>query len=66
MGAGIIPDLKALDAAHVTGAHAALTQATVALSLAVQAEGMRDINEVQPWASVIAQHLKAALDALGG
>jgi hypothetical protein len=64
-GNGIIPDLKAAAAGKTPGADAALQQAMLAENLAVQAEGKNDINEVQPWAKVVADHLKAALDALG-
>jgi hypothetical protein len=65
MGNGIVPDLKDAVAAKVPGAEAALKQANLAWTIAVQAEAKSDVNEVQPWAKVVADHLKAALDALG-
>jgi hypothetical protein len=65
MGNGIIPDLKDAVAAHVPGAADALKQANLAWTLAVQAEAKSDVNEVQPWAKVVSDHLKAALSALG-
>ena len=64
-GNGIIPDLKTAVADKMPGAETALQQAMLALNLAVQAEGKNDVNEVQPWAKVVADHLKAALNALG-
>jgi hypothetical protein len=64
-GNGIIPDLKAAAADKMPGADEALKQAMLAQTLAVQAEGKNDVNEVQPWAKVVADHLKAALAALG-
>ncbi len=66
MGGGIIADLKALNARNATGAREALKEASIAWDLALQAIGMKDVNEAQPWALVIARHLKAARDALGG
>ena len=65
MGNGIVPDLKDAAAAKVPGAAAALKQANLAWTLAVQAEAKGDVNEVQPWAKVVSEHLKAALAALG-
>ena len=64
-GNGIIPDLKEAVASKMPGADAALKEATLADTLAVQAITKNDVNEVQPWAKVVSQHLKAALDALG-
>jgi hypothetical protein len=66
MGNGIIPDLKDAVAAKVPGAAEALKQANLAETLAVQGVAKSDINEVQPWAKVVADHLKVALQALGG
>lgn len=66
MGQGIIPDLKAQVAAKVQGADQALQQATIAWNLAVQGLTKETVNEVQPWAKVVADHLKSALGALGG
>ncbi len=60
-GSGIIPDLKA---AKTPGADKALKEANLAWTLAVQAVAKNDVNEVQPWAKVVASHLKAAMDAL--
>ena len=47
------------------GAAKALKEASLALDLAVQALAKTDVNEVQPWAKVVADHLKAATAALG-
>ena len=63
-GNGIILDLQAAQAAGVRGADNALKFANVALILALQVPPMRDVNEVQPWAKVIAGQLKLALDSL--
>jgi len=65
-GNGIINDLKALDAAHVKGAHDALTEATIAWTLATQALEMKTVDEAQPWTLVVSRHLQAAFDDLGG
>jgi hypothetical protein len=65
MGNGIVPDLKDAVAAKVPGADAALKEANLAWTIAVQAEAKSDVNEVQPWAKVVSDHLKAALNALG-
>ena len=65
-GQGIIPDLKAEVAAKVQGADQALQQATISWNLALQGITKETVNEVQPWAKVVADHLKAALDALAG
>jgi hypothetical protein len=64
-GQGIIPDLKTAVAAQVPGADKALREANLALFLAVQAIGKSDVNEVQPWAKAVANHLKASSAALG-
>jgi hypothetical protein len=64
-GNGVIPDLKMAVAAHVPGAEKALQETNLAWTLAVQAEAKNDVNEVQPWAKVVGDHLKAALAALG-
>ncbi len=64
-GNGIIPDLKAAAAMNSPGAAKALKEANLALDLAVQALAKTDVNEVQPWAKVVADHLKAATAALG-
>jgi hypothetical protein len=65
MGNGILPDLKAAVASGMAGAREALKEATLAQALAVQAISKNDVNEVQPWAKVISEHLKVALNALG-
>ena len=65
MGNGIIPDLKDMVAAKVPGAAEALKQANLGETLAVQAIAKNDVNEVQPWAKVVSDHLKSALAALG-
>ncbi len=63
-GNGILPDLKAASSAKMPGADKALKEATLAWTLAVQAVAKNDVNEVQPWAKVVAEHLKAAMDDL--
>jgi hypothetical protein len=65
-GEGIIPDLKAAVAAKVQEADQALREATVAWNLAIQGIAKDTVSEVQPWAKVVGDHLKAALSALGG
>jgi hypothetical protein len=65
-GNGAIPDLNDAAAAKVAGADVALKEAKLALKLAVDAMTMTTVTEVQPWARVTAQHLNAALNALGG
>ncbi len=64
-GNGAIPDLKDAVAAKTSGADAALKEANLALTLALQAEGKTTVTEVQPWAKVCGQHLQAAIAALG-
>ena len=64
-GNGIIPDLKDAVAKHTPGADQALKEANLAWTVAVQGIAKNDVNEVQPWAKVVANHLKAALAALG-
>ena len=64
-GRGIIPDLKDARAAKVPGADKALNQATIAWTLATQGLAKTDVNEVQPWAKVVSNYLKASLAALG-
>jgi hypothetical protein len=63
-GNGIIPDLTAAAGSDVKGAEAALRRAKIAWTLAQQALAMKDVNEVQPYAKVIAVYLKSAIDAL--
>ena len=64
-GHGIIPDLHAAVAAGVTGAKQSLDDAQIALKLAMQAQGMSDVSEAQPWAHVVAQYLMKASGDLG-
>ena len=64
-GNGAIPDLKAAVAAKAAGADEALKQANLAEMLALQAMAKTTVTEVQPWAKVAAEHLQAALNALG-
>ena len=52
-------------AAKVAGADEALKQANLAETLALQAMAKTTVTEVQPWAKVVAEHLQAALNALG-
>jgi hypothetical protein len=65
-GNGVIPDVTDAVAAKVAGADVALKEAKLALKLALDAMTFTTVTEVQPWARVTAQHLKAALNALGG
>jgi hypothetical protein len=65
-GTGIIDDLRAAAAQGVPGAGAALQDVQTALSLALQAQSMQDVNQAQPWAKVVAEYLQKASDALGG
>ena len=64
-GHGILPDLKAAVAAGVPGAKAAWGDANVALTLAMQASGMTDVTQAQPWAKVVAEYLTKASGDLG-
>lgn len=64
-GSGIIPDLKNAVAKNTPGAARALKEANIAWTVAVQGIAKNDVNEVQPWAKVVANHLKASLSALG-
>lgn len=63
-GNGIIPDLQAAVAADVRGASKALRFANIALTLALQAQRMTDVNEAQPWATVVSRQLRIASDSL--
>lgn len=64
-GRGILPDLKAAVAANVPGAKAAWDDANIALNLAMQALGMDDVAQAQPWAKVVAEYLGKASSDLG-
>jgi hypothetical protein len=64
-GHGILPDLQAAVAAHVPGADAALKDAQIALNLAMQAQGMSEVEQAQPWAHVVAEYLMKASSDLG-
>ncbi len=64
LGNGIIPDLTAAAGSGVRGAEVALQRANIAWMLAQQALAMKDVDEVQPYAKVIAAYLNAAIDAL--
>jgi len=63
-GFGIIPDLTTAAAGGVKGAERALRLAKAAREVAQQALASKDVNEVQPFAKVIATNLQLALDAL--
>lgn len=63
-GNGIIPDLKAAQAAGVRGADKARKFADIALTLSLQMLQSKDVNEAQPWALVISRQLKVAFDSL--
>ncbi|HKX17883.1 MAG TPA: hypothetical protein VJT33_07745 [bacterium] len=64
-GHGILPDLKSAVSHMVPGAQAALDDANIALSLAMQTQSMDDVAQAQPWAKVAAEHLAKASDELG-
>ena len=64
-GHGILPDLHAAVAAGIPGAAAALQDAQIALDLSLQVEGMTDVDEAQPYARVVAEHLTKASSDLG-
>jgi len=64
-GHGIIPDLRAAMMHMVPGSQAALDDANIALKLALQAQGMSDVSEAQPWAHVVATYLMKASSDLG-
>ncbi|HLW47354.1 MAG TPA: hypothetical protein VKW09_06255 [bacterium] len=64
-GHGILPDLHAAVATGVPGSQAALEDAQIALNLAMQAQGMSDVAEAQPWAHVVAEYLAKASSDLG-
>lgn len=63
-GNGIIPDLRAAEAAGVRGASTALRFVNIARTLILQALQSDDLNMVQPYAKVISNQLKQALAAL--
>ena len=63
-GNGIIPDLRAAQAAGVAGAGRALTFAEAAQTLILTALQSNDVNLVQPYAAAVANQLKQALAAL--
>lgn len=63
MGGGILPDLRTAGM-DVKGAAEALRFANVAWNLVTTALRSNDVDEVQPYAKVVAAQLKLALDAL--
>lgn len=63
-GNGVIPDLQAVQAAGVGGAEKALRFVNAAQVLLVTALQSNDVNQVQPYATVISNQLKQALAAL--
>lgn len=63
-GNGIIPDLRAAQAAGVRGADRAMIFVRAAHMLILQARQSEDVNLVQPYAVVVANQLKLALAAL--
>jgi hypothetical protein len=63
-GNGIIPDLRAAQAAGVRGADRAMTFVQAAHMLLLQARQSEDVNLVQPYALVVANQLKLAMAAL--
>lgn len=64
-GNGALPDLRMAVKQMVPGAQAALDDAGIALKLALQAEGMSNVAEAQPWAHVVAEYLTKASSDLG-
>lgn len=64
MGNGVVGDLQAAVAANVAGADRASRYVSVAYNLIQTALKSNDVNEVQPYAKVIAGQLKLALDSL--
>ncbi len=64
-GNGAIVDLRAASAAGHGGAGKALVFANAGLSVALQGLASNDVNEAQPFASVVARQMEAALGALG-
>ena len=63
-GNGILPDLRAAQAAGVRGAGGALRFATAAQTLITTALQSNDVDLVQPYAKVVSDQLKQALAAL--
>lgn len=63
MGGGVLPDLRAAGS-DVKGAAEALRFANVAWTLVTTGLRSNDVDEVQPYAKVVAAQLKLALDAL--
>ena len=63
-GNGIIPDLRAAEAAGVRGAGNALRYVGAAHTLITTALQSSDVNLVQPYAIVVSNQLKQALAAL--
>ena len=63
-GNGIIPDLRAAQAADVRGADRALLFASAAHTLIMTALQSNDVDLVQPYAIVISSQFKQALAAL--
>lgn len=64
MGNGVVRDLQTAVAANVAGADRASRYVSVAWNLIVTALKSNDVDEVQPYAKVIAAQLKLALDSL--
>jgi hypothetical protein len=65
MGSGVVNDLQAAVSDNVKGADQALRYANVAWNLVATALRSNDVDEVQPFAKVVAAQLKLALDVLG-
>jgi len=63
-GNGIIPDLRAAQAAEVRGANRAMIFVQAAHMLVLQTRQSEDVNLVQPYAAVVSNQLKLALAAL--
>ncbi|HXF83238.1 MAG TPA: hypothetical protein VNN19_10855 [bacterium] len=62
-GNGIIPDLRAAEAAGAGGAGSALRFATAAHTLILTALQSNDVDLVQPYAKVVSDQLRQALAA---
>ncbi|MDQ7828006.1 MAG: hypothetical protein QN122_05350 [Armatimonadota bacterium] len=64
-GNGIIPDLQRAVSAGARGAERAMVFVRAAHTLALQALKSNDVNEVQPFAIVVARNLQQAMAVLG-
>lgn len=63
-GSGILNDLMAAEAAGAKGAARAVRFAKTAQNMTATVLKFTEVDAAQPWAKIIAQQLKTALDAL--